>query len=147
MTLMNLPTARRPMIALALAASALPLAAAPENKAPLANPLSVHVLNLQTGEPSPGIPVELARQTDTGWTALASSRTDAQGRVKALWPEGQRYESGIYRVVFKTGALATPQQPGFFPEVPVIFRIDATQAHYHIPLLLSPFGYSTYRGN
>lgn len=146
-TLMNPPALRRPLIALALAACALPLAAAPADKAPTANPLSVHVLNLQTGEPSPGIPVELERQTGTGWTALASGRTDAQGRVKALWPEGQRYESGIYRVVFRTGALATPQQPGFFPEVPVIFRVDATQPHYHIPLLLSPFGYSTYRGN
>jgi len=146
MNLMTPTPARRLMLALALAAAALPLAAAPDATA--ANPLSVHVLNLQTGEPSPGIQVELERQTQAGWVALANGRTDVQGRVKALWPATHPYESGIYRVVFKTGAYyAAQQQPSFFPEVPVIFRVDAAQAHYHIPLLLSPFGYSTYRGN
>lgn len=146
---MNPTPVRSLMTALALAA-ALPLAAAAEPTATpaTANPLSVHVLNLQTGEPSPGIQVDLERQVDSAWVALASGRTDAQGRLKALWPKEQRYESGIYRVVFKTGAYyAQQQQPSFFPEVPVVFRVDASQAHYHIPLLLSPFGYSTYRGN
>lgn len=139
---------RRLTLALALSAAALPLAASPNDKAPAANPLSVHVLNLQTGEPSPGIEVDLERQTEAGWEALSTARTDVQGRVKALWPAARRYESGVYRVVFKTGAYYTrQQQPSFFPEVPVIFRVDAAQAHYHIPLLLSPFGYSTYRGN
>lgn len=112
------------------------------------NPVSVHVLNLQTGIPSTGVTVELDQQRDGSWVKLASGVTDANGRISALYPQGKTAESGNYRVVFKTGDYyAAMKQKTFFPEIPVIFTLDNPGQHYHIPLLLSPFGYSTYRGN
>jgi len=112
------------------------------------NPLSVHVLDLQSGQPSPGVTVDLERQSAAGWEKLGSAITDGQGRVREFFPASARWERGDYRVVFRTGMFyAQQKQTTFFPEIPVIFRVEDTQQHYHIPLLLSPFGYSTYRGN
>ncbi|WP_194712962.1 hydroxyisourate hydrolase [Noviherbaspirillum soli] len=112
------------------------------------NPLSVHVLNLQDGLPSPDVDVVLEKQNGTQWGTLSSGVTDAQGRVPALYPEGKKLETGTYRVTFKTGKwFASQKGVTFFPEIPVIFSVDGSVAHYHIPLLLSPYGYSTYRGN
>jgi 5-hydroxyisourate hydrolase len=113
-----------------------------------ANPLSVHVLNLQDGLPSPDVDVVLEKQNGIQWSTLNSSITNAQGRVPALYPEGRKLEAGTYRVTFKTGTwFAGKKGATFFPEIPVIFSVDGSVAHYHIPLLLSPYGYSTYRGN
>ena len=112
------------------------------------NPLSVHVLNLQDGLPSPSVKVLLEKQDGKNWTELNTGTTNAQGRITALFPEGKALEKGNYRVTFKTGDwFAEHKQATFFPEVPVIFAVDGTVPHYHIPLLLSPFGFSTYRGN
>ena len=112
------------------------------------NPLSVHVLSLQDGLPSPGIAVTLDKQDGKQWQPLNSGSTDAQGRIGALFPENKKLEPGTYRVTFQTGKwFADHQAKTFFPEVPVIFTVDGSVPHYHIPLLLSPFGYSTYRGN
>ena len=116
--------------------------------AEMKNPLSVHVLNLQTGVPTAGIEVELDKKQGEGWVRLAWGTTDAQGRIAALYPAGQNVQSGIYRVIFKTGDYYKKNaQPTFFPEVPVMFNLASTDQHYHIPLLLSQYGYSTYRGN
>lgn len=112
------------------------------------NPLSVHVLNLQDGLPSPDVDVVLEKLNGAQWRTLNSGVTNAQGRVPALYPEGKTLETGTYRVTFKTGKwFASRKSPAFFPEVPVIFSVDGSVAHYHIPLLLSAYGYSTYRGN
>lgn len=112
------------------------------------NPLSVHVLNLEDGLPSPDVTVTLEKQDGNAWQALNSATTNPQGRITALFPEGQALEKGTYRVTFKTGEwFARQQATTFFPEVPVIFTADGSVPHYHIPLLLSPYGYSTYRGN
>ncbi len=112
------------------------------------NPLSVHVLNLQDGLPSPGVQVLLEQQNGKDWMPLNSGTTNAQGRITALFPEGKALEKGNYRVTFKTGDwFAAHKIASFFPEVPVIFAVDGTVPHYHIPLLLSPYGFSTYRGN
>jgi len=112
------------------------------------NPLSVHVLNLENGLPSPGVEVTLEKQSGNAWQALSSATTNEQGRITALFPEGKDLEKGTYRVTFKTGEwFAEHKTSTFFPEVPVIFTADGSVPHYHIPLLLSPYGYSTYRGN
>jgi len=112
------------------------------------NPLSVHVLNLQDGLPSPDVRVTLEQLKGDGWHALNESVTNEQGRITALFPPGRALESGTYKVTFKTGDwFATHKKQTFFPEVPVIFNVDGGVEHYHIPLLLSPYGYSTYRGN
>ncbi len=115
------------------------------------NPLSVHVLDLQTGKPSPGIRVDLERKLAAGnWEAIGSALTDEQGRVRALVPASamSQWVAGEYRVIFRTGEFyARTKQPTFFPEIPVVIQVQDTHQHYHVPLLLSPFGYSTYRGN
>lgn len=112
------------------------------------NPLSVHVLNLQDGLPSPGVKVLLEKQDGKNWTQLNSGVTNEQGRITALFPQDKALEKGNYRVTFKTGEwFAAHKTASFFPEVPVIFAVDGTVPHYHIPLLLSPYGFSTYRGN
>lgn len=113
-----------------------------------ANPLSVHVLNLQDGLPSPDVNVTLEKKNGQGWEMLNAASTNEQGRIPAFYPEGKALEKGIYRVTFKTGEWFTAHKiASFFPEVPVIFEVDGTVPHYHIPLLLSPYGFSTYRGN
>lgn len=112
------------------------------------NPLSVHVLNLESGLPSQDVVVTLEQQQKDGWKQLNQGTTNQQGRITALYPADQKLAKGIYRVTFKTGDwFKAHKQPSFFPEVPVIFEVDGSVPHYHIPLLLSPYGYSTYRGN
>ena len=112
------------------------------------NPLSVHVLNLQDGLPSPGVNVTLEKQNGQDWSKLNTGITNEQGSITALYPENKVLEKGTYRVTFKTGDWFKEHQSAtFFPEVPVIFEADGSVPHYHIPLLLSPYGFSTYRGN
>ncbi len=102
--------------------------------------ISTHVLDTSTGRPAEGVPVELAQQTKVaGWTVLGASATDADGRCKDL-PVPDLALGTVLRLTFTT---AGP----FFPEVAVVVDVDPDQAHYHVPLLLNPFGYSVYRGS
>ncbi len=108
----------------------------------------MHVLNLENGLPSPDVNVTLEKQDGKNWKLLNQGDTNEQGRIPALFPEGKSLEKGTYRVTFKTGEWFKEHKTAtFFPEVPVIFEVDGTVPHYHIPLLLSPYGFSTYRGN
>jgi 5-hydroxyisourate hydrolase len=112
------------------------------------NPLSVHVLNMQNGLPGVGIEVNLEYYDNGNWISLNTGTTNQQGRITALYPSEGTIKEGVYKVTFKTGDWMNGQNvKTFFPEIPVIFKVDGTLSHYHIPLLLSPFGYSTYRGN
>lgn len=112
------------------------------------NPVSVHVLNTQTGKPSAGVKVDLEQQQGGKWIALASKTTDKDGRIGAFYPEGKAFTAGEYRVTFHTGDYFQQQQQAtFFPDIPVNFQVTSTQEHYHIPLLLSQYGFSTYRGS
>lgn len=101
--------------------------------------LSTHVLDTATGEPAVGMRVHLSRGGDDGWVALGEERTDDQGRVAGFGD----LESGRHRLGFETGAYGNE----FFPFIHVVFEVDEDRSHYHIPLLLSPYGYSTYRGS
>lgn len=106
--------------------------------------ISTHVLDTGLGRPAAGVPVELARRTPDGdWQPLAVSATDADGRCRDLpaLPE----EDAVVRLRFDTGSYLP--QPAFLPEVSVVFAVQAGQAHYHVPLLLSAYGYSVYRGS
>ncbi|SER26607.1 MULTISPECIES: hydroxyisourate hydrolase [Pseudomonas] len=112
------------------------------------NPLSVHVLNLETGVPSSGVNVTLERHMGEAWQPLAQGTTNEQGRIAELYPSDKPLQKGEYRVVFKTGEYYKKTgHETFFPEIPVIFEVKQTDQHYHIPLLLSPYGFSTYRGS
>jgi 5-hydroxyisourate hydrolase len=98
--------------------------------------LSTHVLDTSKGRPAPGVPVRLEKDGRT----LADGRTDADGRIK-----GWDVEEGVHRLVFGVGDYLGPD--AFYPEVVVAFRVRDPAEHHHVPLLLSPFGYSTYRGS
>ncbi|HCN64052.1 MAG TPA: hydroxyisourate hydrolase [Pseudomonas sp.] len=112
------------------------------------NPLSVHVLNLENGLPSPGVHVTLEQQVGQNWQMLSQGVTNDQGRIGELFPARQTLKAGEYRVVFKTGEyFKKAGRDTFFPEIPVIFEVKNADQHYHIPLLLSPYGFSTYRGS
>ncbi|MFJ9785304.1 hydroxyisourate hydrolase [Amycolatopsis sp. NPDC101161] len=102
--------------------------------------VTTHVLDTATGRPARGIAVRF--ETAEG-KPIADGRTDDDGRIRDLGPE--TLEPGAYRLVFDTGAYLGPE--AFFPEVALTFRIADGTAHHHVPLLLSPFAYSTYRGS
>ena len=110
--------------------------------------ITCHVLDTSIGKPAPGIQVRLERRAGgQGWQALGQALTDADGRVRAFEP-AEQLSSGEYRVSFDTATYFMRQgQPIFYPRVEVTFQVAAPGEHYHIPLLLSPYGYSTYRGS
>ena len=128
--------------------AALALCAAAQGAHAQGNPLSVHVLNLVDGMPSTDVVVTLEKLDGERWALLNTASTNAQGRITALLPDNTPLGNGTYQVTFKTGKwFAERKTKTFFPEIPVIFQSDGSVPHYHIPLLLSQYGYSTYRGN
>jgi 5-hydroxyisourate hydrolase len=104
--------------------------------------ISTHILDTSIGRPAPGVGVELL----LGDEVVASGVTDADGRLMRLGPD--RLEAGTYRLRFATGAYF--QQAGretFYPSVSIDFSVGDPEQHFHVPLLISPFGFSTYRGS
>lgn len=112
------------------------------------SPITTHVLDVARGCPAQGIAVMLEVMDGGAWKEIASGKTDADGRAMNLLPEGYSLVAGIYRLTFDTRTYQMAQGGGgFYPYVPVIFDVNDTAQHFHVPLLLSPFGYSTYRGS
>ena len=109
--------------------------------------ITTHVLDTSRGCPAAGVEVELEQLDERDqWTPIAHGVTDADGRLRTLLPADVRPAPGMYRLVFATATYFNADgRDSFFPRVVVIFRVGDA-AHYHVPLLLSPFGYSTYRG-
>jgi 5-hydroxyisourate hydrolase len=108
--------------------------------------LSTHVLDATSGRPATDVPLTLDRQVAGSWRQVGSGRTDDDGRCKTIAPDG--LEAGTYRLAFDTGAyFAATGVDGFYPEVSVVFTVTEPERHHHVPLLLSPFAYSTYRGS
>ncbi len=109
--------------------------------------ITTHVLDTARGVPAAGVPVTLDALGPEGWRALGTGATDADGRLRTLLPPGVVAEQGMYRLTFDTGAyFRAIGAEGFYPEVTVTFTVRDGR-HHHVPLLLSPFGYSTYRGS
>jgi len=104
------------------------------------NRLSTHVLDTSSGKPANGVPVYLYQ----GDREINAGVTDSDGRCQNLLPDGQTLSAGVYCIVFDVTALFPG---GLYPEVAVSFKVSAEAMHYHIPLLISPFGYTTYRGS
>lgn len=111
--------------------------------------LSTHVLDTSRGRPAGGIDISLERlNAGEGWSPLAQSVTDDDGRVKQFVLNEPDLEPGTYRLLFSVAKYFQEQnQQSFYPEVSVAFLIGPGAEHYHVPLLISPFGYSTYRGS
>lgn len=115
----------------------------------MASPITTHVLDTARGKPAAGVPITLdVRAPDGTWKRLGAGSTDADGRLRSLVPEGAALERAVYRITFDTGHyFRGVGLEGFYPEASVVFEVRAAGEHYHIPLLLNPFGYSTYRGS
>ena len=110
------------------------------------NTVTTHVLDTARGAPAAGVPVRLASVSGADQEEIGRASTDADGRVREIGPD--RLPPGTYRLVFDTAAYFAQQgSGGFFPEVAITFTVDGDGQHYHVPLLLSPFGYATYRGS
>ena len=103
--------------------------------------ISTHVLDTSRGRPAAGVPVTLEIERG-GWDVVAMGRTDNDGRLRLV---SDAPEPGTYRITFATGEYFGGET--FFPEVSIVFTIQDAAQHYHVPLLLSPYGYSTYRGS
>jgi 5-hydroxyisourate hydrolase len=108
--------------------------------------VTTHVLDAVTGRPAENVAVVLERRSADGWDRVAERRTDGDGRIARLGPDD--LEAGTYRVTFAVGEYFAGQaQDAFYPEVVISFTLADPSAHYHVPLLLSPYAFSTYRGS
>jgi 5-hydroxyisourate hydrolase len=110
--------------------------------------ITTHVLDVSLGRPAANVAVILEAQSVGGnWTELARGATDADGRLRE-WASTKTLPAGAYRLTFDTAAYFTARKvASLYPQVVIVFEVRDAQENYHIPLLLSPFGYSTYRGS
>ena len=111
--------------------------------------ITTHILDTTLGRPAAGVAITLAvQQPAGGWQELGRGTTDGDGRLRTLLPAEAPVAPGVYRLKFFTQAYFDRlEKPAFYPFVEIIFTIVATDEHYHVPLLLNPFGFSTYRGS
>jgi 5-hydroxyisourate hydrolase len=110
--------------------------------------ISTHILDLALGKPASDVAVRLEKQEPSGWRLLLSSRTDGDGRCSHLLPEGEDLSAGCYRLSFDTASYYDAQKiQALYPVVEVTFRVRDGETQLHIPLLLSPNGFTTYRGS
>ena len=109
--------------------------------------ITTHVLDTSRGRPGRGIHIDLQAHAGNGWQTLAQGITDTDGRVAELLPPGRLLPPGAYKLVFHTGPYFEENAiKGFYPLVEIVFSVF-DDSHYHVPLLINPFGYSTYRGS
>ena len=113
------------------------------------NRISTHILDLVLGKPAKDVPVRLERQESNGeWRVLSLLRTDNDGRCAQMLPENESLRAGNYRLAFDTaGYHLAHNVQGLYPVVEITFLVREGESHFHIPLLLSPYGYTTYRGS
>lgn len=109
-----------------------------------AEDISTHILNITTGTGGAGIPVTLEMEKDGSWAEVGTGTTGENGRVEGF---GIEVEQAKYRLSFDFSDYDAVGETPFFPEIDVIFAVQDTDRHHHVPVLVSPFGYSTYLGN
>ncbi|XP_076032351.1 5-hydroxyisourate hydrolase [Oratosquilla oratoria] len=112
------------------------------------NPITSHVLDTATGKPAANLGLSLHKQSDSlSWTLVSSKVTNSDGRASNFLSQ-EEFTQGVYKMRFETGDYFKQlNTKGFYPYVEIVFEIEAPEEHYHIPLLLSPYGYSSYRGS
>lgn len=110
--------------------------------------VSTHILDIALGQPAAGVPTTLAHMSEGLWVALSETLTDADGRCRQLLSSGTPVQPGIYRIHFATSVYYAKQElAGLYPYVEIAFEVSNSEQHYHIPLLLTANGYTTYRGS
>jgi 5-hydroxyisourate hydrolase len=108
--------------------------------------ITTHVLDTSRGRPAEDIKLELHKKSGEEWKSVGAGITDANGRCNALLAD-TLLAVGTYRLTFHAGAYFLAQRvESFYSDIPVIFEVRDARTHFHVPLLISPFGYSTYRG-
>ncbi|CAN5459934.1 hydroxyisourate hydrolase [soil metagenome] len=110
------------------------------------SPITTHVLDTANGHPASGIRVTLEFEENGGWKEIANSETNSDGRITDWLPSDKPAKTGTYRVIFNVGDYFG-KDDDFYSEIPILFHLNNPDEHYHIPLLLSPYGYTTYRGS
>lgn len=112
------------------------------------SPITTHVLDTSLGRPAAGVPVVLEMAAaGGGWKEIARAATDSDGRLNHLLSP-DHFVAGTYRLTFDTGSyFASRNTPCFYPVVAIVFTVHEAKEHFHVPLLLGPYGYSTYRGS
>jgi len=110
--------------------------------------MSTHVLDISIGRPAAAVAVRLRRHEGDAWVEIFRGTTNDDGRVASLLPEGIMAGAGAYQLTFDVGAYFTARgSESFYSQVAIDFVIRDAASHYHVPLLVSPYGYSTYRGS
>ncbi|HVR42029.1 MAG TPA: hydroxyisourate hydrolase [Thermoanaerobaculia bacterium] len=110
--------------------------------------ITTHVLDISLGRPAAGVAVTLEMREGGAWRKIGEGKTDGDGRLRTLVPSGEAIAAGTWRLTFEVGAyFRAAGREAFFPEVAIAFEVRDAAQHYHVPLLLSPYGYSTYRGS
>lgn len=110
--------------------------------------ITTHVLDTSRGRPAAGVPVLLEIRAADGWQEVGRAATDTDGRVRQLLPPDRALEAGTWRLTFDLASWFAAQGiEVFYPEAAIVFLVRDPGQHHHVPLLLSPFGYSTYRGS
>ena len=111
--------------------------------------ITTHVLDISVGRPAAGVTVTLEQQASGDvWEKIGSQQTDADGRARELCADAAQLQSGIYRLTFDVGSYFDSRSTeSFYQNIVITFSVNDASQHYHVPLLLSPFGYSTYRGS
>ena len=110
--------------------------------------ITTHILDTARGRPAAAVQVLLEFRGESGdWQSISRGTTDLDGRLRTLYPDAKPLMPGVYRLTFDTGRyFEAVGASAFYPEVVVVFETLPGEQHYHVPLLLSPFGFSTYRG-
>ncbi|EWM27800.1 transthyretin family protein [Nannochloropsis gaditana] len=122
---------------------------------PKRSPITSHVLDTTLGKPAQGMPLRLEQQGEHGigngnatWTLLGEGLTNADGRVEDLLPSSHTLSPGIYKITFDVAVyFRAINTKSFYPSVTIEFEVERPEEHYHVPLLINPFAYSTYRGS
>jgi len=110
--------------------------------------ISTHILDTALGRPAAEVPLALARMTNNAWSLINNATTDADGRCKDLLPATEPLQPGTYRIHFETAIYYQRSHlAGLYPYVEIVFTVSEGEQHYHIPLLLTANGYTTYRGS
>ncbi|MBX3131375.1 MAG: hydroxyisourate hydrolase [Polyangiaceae bacterium] len=112
------------------------------------SPITTHILDLSRGSPAEGVAVTLEQHQGGDWHLLGQRKTDADGRIRDLLGDDAELAAGVYRLTFDVAGYFQRQgRETFYPTVTLCFSVKNPSEHHHVPLLLSPFGYSTYRGS
>ena len=110
--------------------------------------ITTHVLNTASGRPAEGVTARLEKQKGESWELLGEGQTNSDGRLRDLLTPDYALKRGVYRITFETGAYFSGLGlKTFFPSASIVFTVEDPAQHFHVPLLLSPFGYSKYRGS